>query len=440
MNFKLRYLLFFLLICTYNQSRPMNWLSNSSNPVVTEPYKPGLCARYPGISNFLKSSALGGLATFGANQAGTNNSFAIGAAAFAAIFAYNAFKPPVLDSLLTNPYKALIQGYKIRTNFADKFKNENGDDLDLKKQLSTYKKLKKETKKKSPLFLLGECTEGCVLSRAYESDYRKIYEDRVIAALSAKSKILEQPMQYTSFGCGGMFQDLVVITKFLAQNPNAKIDIHLIDMQHTPYCGIRNLLQKDFAVKPKENIDLEPEMEKIIALAREKWGAEKLSDNVIKNSITISYIEQEDKGKQFISYLRKTFPHAQISLCLHASTDDYIIYLKEHNIPYPDIVTAADIMDEMSLLKKSAKNYISLCIKTLQNKPESTNIWLDKENYTQAEIMSIFLEDPQTANTEKTEFKLDKENKIPYYCTSDNITKNGWLTSIIKRIFGIFRF
>lgn len=47
---------------------------------------------------------------------------------------------------------------------------------------------------------------------------------------------------------------------------------------------------------------------------------------------------------------------------------------------YPDVITAADIQDEMSLIYRSMFDYINLCLKTCARKP-NINILLSKTDF-----------------------------------------------------------
>ena len=110
----------------------------------------------------------------------------------------------------------------------------------LAQALIAFKKVVHDEELKLPICFLGECSDEtpwcpCILNRNTNPQFRNLFEDQVRAALVEKIDGLQAPVVYTSFGSGGMFQDFTILVKTLAQKPNAKLHINLIDRQYWLY-------------------------------------------------------------------------------------------------------------------------------------------------------------------------------------------------------------
>jgi hypothetical protein len=259
----------------------------------------------------------------------------------------------ILDFIKNSPEAVLIHTYNTLTKYETKGKK---DELEKKMKEDfegTLNALRTELELECPLFLLKECDDyalaqplpfgsPCILSRAYNKKYRKAFEDKVVENLSSQiQSIKDRPVNYTGFASGGMFQDLVILTKTLAQHPTANVSINLIDAQYRIVATHKPVLLKirDFIKK----------------LITKKQLTQ---DTLIQN-----------QSSQFISWLQKMYPQAQLSLNLHASTQDYCQYLDKNALQYPDIIAAADIQDDSCMIHQAIENLVQLCNKTqYQNK------------------------------------------------------------------------
>ena len=195
-------------------------------------------------------------------------------------------------------------------------------------------------------------------------------ENQVVAALLHKShEIQDRPIEYAGFGTGGSFQDFVIIAKTLAQKPDAILSIHLIDPKFTPYVKICDLLGHSRSIDQEQTTDFLALMDQFIPYARKNWGAEQLSDAEIEQNILGECLPIEEKMRQFVSFLKKMFPQATLSLSVHENGQSYLDYRGKQHLPCADVLTAVDIEDEMSLLAGSTVVYARLCKEVLKNNP-----------------------------------------------------------------------
>ncbi len=306
-------------------------------------------------------------------------------------------KKSTLDELLANPKNVLDHINQTREYFAEKYK-----DIE-KLSEPKLRQITQKTEQENPLFLLGECTAedwgACLLSREYAPKYRNYFEEKTVAALDKRLQSSETPVHYTSFACGGMFQDLVVIAKTLAQHPNAGLALHLIDLQHEPYITCRDVSGLTREVKSTDNFSPCSVMDKLVARGKEEGGIpENMEGDELekgKQNLMCGCLYIDTMAKQFISYLQKTFPNAKLSLYLHGSSDSYLSYLQQQQLPYPDVVTAIDTQDEMSLIRNSGVNFADLAEKTLINNPTASIIQLQKERYQQIATFSHISREPK---------------------------------------------
>ena len=230
-----------------------------------------------------------------------------------------------LNNLIVNPKSALDHIHHVRDKLAEKYKDKSEKNKSSFIPESEAEELMKEARQNSPIFLIGECIKEdwgpCLLSRSHAPQYRNHFENETVTTLIKQIESEEAPIHYTGFACGGMFQDLVVLTKTLAQKPNASLAIHLIDLEHTPYVACQDLIGPTREVKPTESLDPHKVIDQLMERAKkEKWVNEKdcegdkLEDT--KKQFTGICKDYDEKAKQFVSYLQRTFPDAQLSLYL----------------------------------------------------------------------------------------------------------------------------
>ena len=385
-----------------------------SDLVVTKPYEPSLAVKYSllkmagaaavgaGLGVVAQHTIVGaGLGVVAQHtMPGTSDSkllpLGLACAAAGAVkihHSYRTSRTSFLDLLLTDPRKALNRTKKVSDAYSKEAKAEL--EHSTSDQVVLFKKLVKKYEKNCPVFLLGECTSedwgACCLSRAYCSKYRDQYELRVCDSLLEKLQKSGDAVHYADFGSGGAFQTLVILARTLSKKPDSSLAVHLIDMKHTPHAVSRDTLQVNREVTLQDDYNLEPIMPQLLQRGREEWGGKNAEDKVIRDGVLGGYALVEEEGKQMIGWLAKTFPHAKLSLSLHESSQSYLNYLEKTGQPSPDVVSAADIQDEMSLLRGSVRDYSLLCRQTLQKKPDSINWLLGKESQSTGRLSQLSL-------------------------------------------------
>ncbi len=407
--------------------------ASSNESVVTKPYKPGFRDRY---STHFKAAltttfALGAACAY-TNRANLDKtSCAALGGAFLVYLHQMVRKPHLLDMLLTRPKAALDWGYSVR----DKCGQE-AEKTGAVENIETTKMLIDQYTKEQPLFLLGECVKEdwghCLLSRIYKPKFRQQFESSVVTSLKNKLTSLARPVQYVSFGSGGMFQDHVILTKTLAKKPDAQLDVHLIDLKYTPYVKCRDLLNNTRLVDSHIDTDPTPVMEAFKKLVRDdKAVPESMGDEELTRVLMNVCLNHEVPAQQSLRWLAKTFPQAQLKLHLHDTADSYHQYIERTNTQSADVIATADIQDEMSLIQQAGPNYAQLCVQTLQKNPHADNIWLTK-NPRQgiASLARIKLE--ESAEAEKHDAEV-RGVSIPVYITSQQILAS---TSFLRRLIG----
>lgn len=383
--------------------------AGSDNCVITEPYKISkreiFEIQHPTFCKTTKSGLIGGLAyalTKISKQEYINPIYTGLAASAGALLYYSYQKPSLINSLLYNSKRVLDHNTCMENVFQEKIQDEKIDEIeDIDESLKRFKEILQIYQKKSPIFLLSECVkEGwsdCILSRLYEPKYREYYESKVVSALLDAlngSQQQQQPIQYTSFGSGGQLQDIVILTKVLAQKPDAWLNINFIDLHYKSYIAYLDKAKnasRDMAHTFEDVATVMPDL--ILSVRCE--GIWRLSDEEIQALFKKNCRLLEGRNQQIINFLRQTFPKARLSFTLHTDKDAYIEYIDAQKIPYPDVIAAVDIQDEASLLQDAQPEYIKLCIAALGKNPSSKNIFLYK-NYTDqgsiAGIMNLSLE------------------------------------------------
>lgn len=399
-----------------------------SDLVVTKPYEPSLAVTCPLVKMAGAAVVAAGLGVAAQHTiSGTSDSkllpLGLACAAAGAAKMHHSYRTCLLDLLLTDPQKALGRTKKV----SDAYSKEAKAELEhpTSDVVVLFKQIVKKHEKNCPVFLLGECTGedggACCLSRAYCSKYRDQYELRVRDSLLEKLQKSDDILQYVDFGSGGSFQTLVILARTLSKKPDSSLAVHLIDVKHTPYAVSRDTLQVNREVKLQDDYDLETIMPQLLQRSREEWGGKDQEDSELRNGILGGYNLIEERGKQMIGWLARTFPHAKLSLSLHESSQSYLNYLEKAGLPSPDVVSAADIQDEMSLMKGSMRNYGLLCRQALERKADSINWLLDKKSQTKGGLSQVSLAPLSTESTE-----VSNEELGTIYFTDSAIPVSLW--------------
>lgn len=229
--------------------------------------------------------------------------------------------------------------------------------------------LVRQFQQRNPLFLLDECpnndSDSCALNRKIYPQYRHAFEQSVVNKIMHMQLVDNEPVQYVSFGSGGLFQDLMVIHKVLQKKPYANLAMHVIDIEYIPCVQMHDALGGNREVLP--DVTEHP----LVAA-----GAPCHSQ--IMHRTVICGLCIELMCKQFIQHLKKSFAQAQLSLRIYSDWKDYIDHIAQRNIPCADIIVAADIEDEHD---QAPKDFALLCKALSEKKPHASNILLAKSDY-----------------------------------------------------------
>jgi hypothetical protein len=189
-----------------------------------------------------------------------------------------------------------------------------------------------------PFILLSECSEltsgaPCAYSRAAYPARRRDFENQVVAALvHALDTSVNQTASYVSFASGGLFQDLVILTKVYLVRPAARILMHCIDplMDYYPIMRISNGLTPWIDPKMSLNYKL---------LARQL----RARPGLYYSDLTMTYqaIRLDLQFSEIYRWIGTQFPYSQLYIYPYATVAHF---LSARNIYTPiDVVAAIDI-------------------------------------------------------------------------------------------------
>jgi len=320
---------------------------------------------------------------------------------------------PILDLLLCNPSKALEKIRKVLEELIrEEMRAQIKEGIELPLLPKRVDHLKQKYEQQCPLFLLEECEGTCIFSRKTNPSLRETYEAEVNSLLLKKiQQYPNRPIHSAHFGCGGALSDVIIITKTLAQKPDAQLHIHLIDIQHAPYIEAQEFLNNTHEIQENVSIDFDHLSSAYIpGIIKHSPGSIR-SDDQLKDEAVSTIWRIETKYHQCLKWLRSTFPKAKISLSIHSTYDNYLDYIKNKNIPYADVVTAIDIPDETNFMQGGAKDYACLCKKTLQENPTASNVWLADYKGTIGFITCSLTQPANCLNT------LEDDDNVPAYIT-----------------------
>lgn len=377
-----------------------------------KPYEPGFFSKNPLIGRSLKSAGAG-VVTYAATQwalSQANSSLpskkiiALAIVAATGMWLYDENKKPyLLDAMICNPLSAHTYLCGLQRKLGHEFESDlpqNENPLDrLARLLDVYER-------QEPQFLLGECDirmpfkkglityrkiHGCLFDRSMHPNRRAAFENKIAEAFKGIAHVAHsRPIIYASVGAGGMFQDAVILTQFLAKNPQAHIDIHLIDLKYGPladYMKKTGQSEISSATVGKEQIN---------TVAHEL-------DCVNPLNVAQAILGEYTKHKQLLFWLKKHFPHARVHLFAHDTVEQYCASLESApDDQYPDIMCAADVQDDY---RSAVPDFLILCQKTLLVKPESKNVGLIKSSEEKPVLWSV-LAKPDDSN-KKIELDAD---------------------------------
>jgi hypothetical protein len=240
--------------------------------------------------------------------------------------------------IMNDPLKALQKIRNVYDKCVEECKKASNAQQNSPAYLQALREKLPSFQSECPVFTLNECACDPVLSREQDSQPRTVYEKHIVKMCNSKMTS-NKPFVYVSFGSEKTFQDLVTLTKIVSQKPDATIHAHFIDLDY------------------KESLSHQ-------------------------NSVDATIVEA--RYNQLTYFLKQTFRLATINIYLHSSTDHYMNFTNNNNVPKSDIITATHIRccDEFSAYKDLVnKNPTALHILL------SKSIYLSKPIYYGAYIM-----------------------------------------------------
>lgn len=309
----------------------------------------------------------------------------------------------LLDLILHDPVQALLEISKVRS--------QANNQLELAAQcLSPHKfynkffQIMQRYEKVNPIFFVGECDTGedgfpCSFSRLEYPAFRYYFENSVISALVQKLEVIkDRSVQYTGFGVGGCFQELVIMVNTLKAKPDANLSFHLIELDFAPYVDYLDFVGK-------------------CRLIGQNTPTNFFEVGMTKKTLARCLLF-ERMFHQIIGFLKRVFPLANISLFLYKNGNDYARYIEQNEIMYADVISAIDIQDERSDFKNGLCEYYYLCAKVLRLNPTSKNFVLHKICSWNAAFASL----AQIAITPTPNFVKMEGESIQFYVEMDPVT------------------
>lgn len=368
-----------------------------------KPYEPGYFAKHPLIGRSIKSAGAG-IATCAATWCGLRSCdsslpqktiLLLGICAATGMWLYDENKKPhLLDAMICNPLIAhsYLRGLQEQLSQRLNARLENNED-----EVDLFDRLLAQFRLQDAIFLLGECDirmpyrkgllyyanrYGCPFDRSVHPARRAAFENKVLQEFKVVARSVQnRPIIYASVGSGGMFQDAVILTQFLAKNPQAKIDIHLVDLKYKPLVDyIKASGQSDIA-----SFSITKEQAKNYAQSLDPWDSINFAQAILG---------EYTKHKQLLEWLSHHFPHATLQLFAHDTVQNYCGSLTPDQ--YPDIMCAADVQDDY---KTAVPDFLILCEKALRVKAESKNVGLIKSDKDQPVLWTVLPTAPESNKT-----------------------------------------
>lgn len=252
----------------------------------------------------------------------------------------------------------------------------------------TFSELLRSFEKRNPFFLLAECSQKshdethqldtCPYNRfkhpLVRRDYAKVVNDAIIKRIKGSSRAVH----CVFFATGGLFQELVILTKVLTAEPRAKLVIHCIDAQYDLYEWASRVLDKKYRdvteykpIVPQVMKKIDFITEFLNASTHAKGSREWISAfEIVENCFWVQEIVH-----QLSRALQEMFPEACLSFYVHDTTVNYNDYIKQSSFfEHADVVTSIDIEDSYCTKYNALSDYIGLSYMSSKIKERSKNI------------------------------------------------------------------
>lgn len=311
----------------------------------------------------------------------------------------------------------------------------------------------KNARNECPIFILNECDGSiCGLSRC-DNSCRELYEKTVIKYL--KNYKNQERINFVSYACGGMFQDLVIFAQATTLHGIKNVNIHLIDEQFDVYTGaLSKLNQKSLNTAEKFN----KHFHSFSLIKEQTEEMQKLCANYLNGT--------HEKLRQFVSLL-KVLSENNIKVYLHTDVESYYKSCVNNPAMQADIIAAIDFEIEFGY-EQCVLGYYYLMYNTLKkggvailadnflNKsrrlPLKDRIFKKSNNtfisvHTKKEVCSAkYLKNLEKKFSKKSNLTLSSLEDPKYLsyapepCTSFNKKKESSVNKTVRAIKNILRY
>lgn len=198
--------------------------------------------------------------------------------------------------------------------------DDSGDIESLETKLTAYRQ-------KHPLFLLTECdTKSCDLNRQ-QSSARSFYEQEVTEQLLQQS---QNNLNLVSFASGGLFPELVILTKFFKQAPNKNVHIVCIDHGYIPFIALCNAFRQN---NLEVSNSLVQQIYTFADITQRDFSA--------KKEFVKFLLLTQHRFKQFVSYVN-SISNNKCKVTIFGELVPYLKWCKENPEMAADVLTAID--------------------------------------------------------------------------------------------------
>jgi len=296
-----------------------------------------------------------------------------------------------LDQLLTDPAFALKETQKLSAYYFNKKLNSIVPEYDAHNPFDCAeirKNHQTEVKRLTDFnqwFLLNETPLSykkiCLYSRNTRPHFRAAFETYVSSVLC--QKIAANPnkiISYVGFNSCHAYPDFLILAKTLKQNPQAKLDIHLIHSAYLYYTMLKFHASKNREVLIQDDCASQDFNELVKKIMPESQSFATKISNFLKVSLTLEVFFQ-----QFLQNLQNNFPYAQLRLFAHSSAATYFQCITTDNLPHADFFIAADQIEENEI-----NVYLDSCRKILCVQNSSLfNAWLAENKEKKPAFLSV---------------------------------------------------
>lgn len=358
------------------------------------PYKPSFLTKNPQVANIGKSLLYAGC-TYGVAISGASDIFlsmGLSASAFAASYCYGMRYNhlALVDSLLIDPRESFKDMQHVRDAYFEHVKYDGlYQEMNSVNLINELNRLSQQYEQQCPLFLVDECSSikekkfSSVLSRNVNPFYKKCFEEEVSHHLIEKiisQQNVDRAISYVNVSCGGSLSTLVILTKVLAEKPDAWLNVHCIADDNHHYVPIIDFLGVSRAITSDQQLlnFSDDNINAYVQMLKELLPPSMISNDIkARGHIVHRYFNVYKKYRQMVTWLAHTFPKAKLSLFVHESCKSYFDYVDKQGLALADVLSAVDIQAQESCRSgRCSHNYVKLCTEILKKNANASNVFL----------------------------------------------------------------